>query len=226
MPMSATAIFSRLPKSLPNTSPFRPKPCKMSTSHTRGTYKRRDEHKPRTGNEHEESYVLTLYTDTIHHTLLTSLRDKYFPPDLNKLDAHIALFRALPGSQLPRLIHDIACLTESQAPFRIFASRPFRMKHGVGIHVEDNSGRLSAIYEELKAQWTPFLSQQDRSFKPHYTVQNKVTNEASVDQAFTELTDQFDGSHGEALGLSLYRYDRGYWKKTKDFMFGNKRGDA
>ncbi|KAK4936394.1 hypothetical protein LTR10_022720 [Elasticomyces elasticus] len=190
-----------------------------SASYTRDTYKRREEHKARTGNDHEESYILTLHTNREHHMLLTSLRDKYFPPDLNKLAAHIALFRALPGSQLPRLEHDIASLTQSRAPFSILANKPFRMRQGVGIHVKDDTGGLKSVYEELKVQWTSFLSQQDRSFAPHYTVQNKVADDAIVDQTLRELTDQFHGSHGQALGLSLYRYERGYWKKVKDFMF-------
>jgi len=96
------------------------------------------------------------------------------------------------------------------------------MKHGVGIHVKDDSGRLRSIYEELKAQWTSFLSQQDRSFAPHYTIQNKVTDDAKVDQTLMELTDQFHGSRGQALGLSLYRYDRGHWRKIEDFLFGDE----
>ena len=150
---------------------------------------------------------------------LTSLRDKYFPPELNKLAAHIALFRALPGSQLPRLTQDIARLTQSQAPFSILASQAFRMRQGVGIHVKDDSGRLKSIYEELKAQWSSFLSQQDRSFSPHYTIQNKVADDTKVDETLMELTNQFHGSRGQALGLSLYRYDHGHWRKTKDFMF-------
>ncbi|OCT46506.1 hypothetical protein CLCR_02111 [Cladophialophora carrionii] len=183
------------------------------------TYQRRSEHKAQTGNEHEESYVLTLHTNKEHHKLMTSLRDRYFPPALNKLDAHIAVFRALPGSQLPRIMRDIASVAALQRPFSITADVPFRMRRGIGIRVVDESGQAKGIHEELKARWRPFLSHQDRSFQAHYTVQNKVDDEAVVNGTLEELANHFHGSQGEVVGLALYRYDRGCWRKERDFTF-------
>lgn len=200
------------------TTPHAPY-SQQSGPYTAQTYQRRDEHKARTSNEHEKSYVLTLHTDKKHHKQMTSLRERYFPPKLNKLDAHIALFRALPGSQLPRITEDIASLAATQTPFSIKASEPFRMKYGVGIHVVDSSGQARGLHEKLKAQWKPFLSQQDGSFKAHYTVQNKVEDEAAVNRTMNELGDEFNGSQGQVQGLTLYRYDRGYWTKERDFAF-------
>jgi 2'-5' RNA ligase len=152
---------------------------------------------------------------------MTSLREKYFPQHLNKLAAHVALFRALPGSQLLRIIADITSLTQSQPAFEISATNTFRMKRGVGIYVDDTSGCAKAIYQGLRKRWEPFLSQQDRSFKAHYTVQNKV-EETLAEQTLQELGEQFRGSQGQVLGLSLYRYDRGFWKKEQDFPFTGK----
>jgi 2'-5' RNA ligase len=149
---------------------------------------------------------------------MTSLRENYFPRHLNKLAAHVALFRALPGSQLPRIIADITSLTQSQRAFELSATNTFRMKRGVGIYVDDTSGCAKAIYQELRKRWEPFLSQQDRSFKAHYTVQNKV-EETLAEQTLQELSEQFRGSQGQVLGLSLYRYERGFWKKERDFPF-------
>ncbi|EXJ64836.1 hypothetical protein A1O7_01174 [Cladophialophora yegresii CBS 114405] len=182
-------------------------------------YQRRNEHKAHTGNEHEESYVLTLHTNVEHHKLMTSLREQYFPPALNKLEAHIAVFRALPGSQLSRIIQDIASVAGSQRPFSITADAPFRMRRGVGIRVVDESGQAKGIHQELKARWSPFLSHQDRSFQAHYTVQNKVDDEAVVNDTLEELGNHFHGSQGTVIGLALYRYDRGFWRKERDFTF-------
>ncbi|KAL6246600.1 hypothetical protein RBB50_006838 [Rhinocladiella similis] len=188
--------------------------------------KRRDEHKARTGNKHEESYILTLHTDRQHHQLMTSLRERYFPPQLNKLDAHIALFRSLPSSRLPQIIPDIKALTQSQPTFEVSATSPFLMKHGVGIHVDDPEGRAEAIFKQLKAKWDPFLSQQDRSFRAHYTLQNKVDDDADVRQTFKEVKEQFHGSRGQVTALTLYRYERGFWKEPQHFPLNDDHSDG
>lgn len=192
---------------------------KSSGPYTAETYQRRDEHKARTGNKHEESYVLTLHTDQQHHQLMTSMRTRYFPPRLNKLNAHIALFRALPSSRLPQIIHDIESLTQSQPTFEVFATKAFLMKRGVGIHVDDTEGQAEAIFQQLKAKWESFLSQQDRRFKPHYTLQNKVDDEAVVRKTFNEVNEQFHGSRGQVTALTLYKYQQGFWKEAQSFSF-------
>lgn len=212
----------RLPRPFTMTSRPNTSHSQASGPYTVETYRRRDDHKARTGNDNEDSYILTLLTDNEHHNLMTSLRDKYFPRDLNKLAAHVALFRALPGSQMPRIMADLTNLAQSQPTYEISAKKPFRMKRGVGIYVDDTSGYTKTIYQELKKRWVPFLSQQDRSFKAHYTIQNKVDDETLVEQTLQELSEQFRGSRGQVLGLSLYRYDRGFWKVEQDFSFTGK----
>ena len=186
--------------------------------YTAAEYQRRDEHKAHTTHAHEQSYILTLHTDEQHHDYMTTLRERYFPRELNRLDAHIALFRALPGSRLPRIKEDIASLVATQAPFSILAKETFRMKRGAGIRVFD-SGHMQSIYARLSAQWKEFLSQQDRGFKPHYTVQNKVEDEAVVQRTMEELGDKFTDSPGRVLGLRLWRYAKGNWKHDQDFAF-------
>ena len=199
-----------------------PQSTRPGGAYTAQEYYRRDEHKARTNNDHEQSYILSLHTDEDHHKSMTSLREKYFPQELNKLEAHVALFRALPGSQLPRITQDIASLAAKQTPFSVKANEPFRMKCGVGIHVVDQSGQTKGIYEQLRDQWKSFLSQQDRSFRAHYTVQNKVDEEAVVQRTLDELGKGFHGSEGRVLGLSLWRYEKGFWRKERDFGFGEK----
>ncbi|KIW19506.1 hypothetical protein PV08_00078 [Exophiala spinifera] len=208
-----------------NTIPFNAPYSKPSGPYTAETYQRRAEHKARTGNKHEESYVLTLHTDRQHHQSMTSLRKRYFPPRLNKLDAHIALFRALPGSRLPQIIDDIKALVQSQAPFEVYATRPFLMKHGVGIHVDDPDGQAETIFKHLKAQWEPFLSQQDRSFRAHYTLQNKVDDDAVIRQTFKEVNEQFHGNRGQVIALTLYKYERGFWNEPQYFYLNDTPSD-
>lgn len=140
-------------------------------------YTRRPEHRPQTANEHEDIYVLTLHTDRKHHECMTAVRNQYFPSQLNKLDAHIALFRALPGSHLPKIETDILTVAARENDFEIKASKPFLMGHGVGISAEVSGAHR--IYGDLKKEWKSWLSEQDRSFHLHYTIQNKVEKDVA-----------------------------------------------
>ena len=90
------------------------------------------------------------------------------------------------------------------------------MAHGVGIHVHVPPAK--EIYRELKEKWEGWLSGQDKSFEPHYTVQNKVERDVAA-RTLKEVERQGE-MKGVVDGLSLWRYDRGYWKHEREFMFG------
>lgn len=203
-----------------------PQPTKtMTTSHndqapsgpyTADKYTRRADHTANTAQEEEDSYILALHTDPEHHKRVTALRTRYFPPKLNKLSAHIALFRALPGSQLATIETDVAAAAEKQQSFSIATGRAYLLGHGVAIDADAPPAR--AIYNGFKDKWEGFLSKQDKSFKAHYTIQNKV-EDGVPQRTLEELQRSFEGSRGQVDGLSLYRYDRGHWRHMKDFMF-------
>ena len=180
----------------------------------------------RTGVEDEDVYVLTFLTGKAHHQRMTKLRKKYFPKRINKLAAHLTLFHALPGSKLDSdIIPAVQSVAGSTEPFSITASEPFRLnKHGIAISVLPQD-RPKQIREELQTPWkdSGFLSQQDagrssRSF-PHYTVMNKVDDEAEVQNALDELRRDFKPDRDAVVGLALYRYDKGYWKWFRNFDF-------
>lgn len=197
----------------------------MTTSHdkqapsgpyTADKYTRRADHIAHTAQEEEDSYILALHTDLEHHKRITALRTQYFPPKLNKLSAHVALFRALPGSQLAVIEADISAAAAERQSFPIATGRAYLLSHGVAI--DANVPLAREIYNGLKEKWVSFLSKQDKSFTAHYTIQNKV--EAEVPQrTLDDVQKNFEGSQGQVDGLSLYRYDRGFWRHTKDFMF-------
>ena len=192
-----------------------------SGAYTADQYVRRDDHIANTAHEEEESYILTLRTDPSHHQRITALRTQYFPAKLNKLSAHIALFRALPGSQLAVIEADISALAEKQHSFPIATGKAFLLGHGVAI--DANVPPARGIYDGLKEKWAGFLSKQDKSFKAHYTIQNKA-EDGVPQRTLEELREKFEGSQGLVDGLSLYRYDRGYWRHMKDFMFPRQTG--
>ena len=87
-----------------------------------------------------------------------------------------------------------------------------------GVAIEAEAAGARAIYEALKGKWEGFLSERDKAFKAHYTIQNKVT-ERVARRTLEEVQGVFKGSRGRVDGLSLYRHERGYWRHTRDFMF-------
>ena len=197
-------------------------------SYTASEYTRKPDHVANTSSDNEDSYILTLRTDAHHHGTMTALRNKYFPKHINKLEAHISLFRALPGSKLlDPIIPDIESLAYVQTRFEINASTPFRLRQGIAVKL-DKAGAISAakVHRELKTKWSAagFLSKQDNGrFQPHYTIQNKVDDEKKVEEAMEELESDFKGCGGIVGGLTLWKYSRGYWRKERDFSFGEPR---
>jgi len=186
------------------------------------------EHRPNTSIPDEEQlYVLTFLTSAHHHATMTQLRKEYFPPRINKLDAHLTLFHALPGSKLTStILPSLSSIASKTSPFSILADKPFRLKSGIAIGVSKSQGSEDAkvVHRQLQAQWKEFLSQQDAGgFRAHYTIMNKVDDEEFIGKAFQEVVEKFKGNEGMVNGLSLYRYDRGYWKHIEDFKFSGSK---
>lgn len=188
--------------------------------YTADTYIRRADHTPHTSQPESETYILALNTDEAHHKAVTALRNHYFPPKLNKLSAHIALFRALPGSELASIESAIQDVVRHEHPFPISTGKPFLLSHGVGLEV--HVAPAQHIFRTLKAQWQGFLSKQDQSFKAHYTIQNKVNDKEEVGKTLEEVQKNFAGSTGTVTGLSLYLYARGYWKLKQFYPFAEE----
>lgn len=182
---------------------------------------------PRTTCPESAVYVLTLLTSAAHHRTLTNLRKRYFPAHLNKLDAHITLFHALPGSQLSSsIIPTLEALAQSTSPFRLNPTTPFRLRKGVGVSIPNDQGGEEArdVHAELQEAWKGFLSEQDAGgFRAHYTVMNKEDDESKVADAMREVESTWMGCEGVVEGLSLFLYDRGRWVWERDFEFAAEK---
>ncbi|KAF5659553.1 hypothetical protein FHETE_9337 [Fusarium heterosporum] len=189
-------------------------------------YQRREAHIPKGASEEEQLYILTLFTDKRHHEAMTALRRQWFPSRILKVDAHITLFHALPGSKLPELKEDITALAASTERFEIAVNdkNVFEMGKGVGINVSnhDNAQKKAAgIRSELRNKWEPFLSDQDRreKWRGHYTIMNKQDEKEEVQKCLAYLKEGHAESTGTVEGLSLWLYDRGWRKEAGVFKF-------
>ena len=81
---------------------------------------------------------------------------------------------------------------------------------------------MKQVHAGLREQWMSYLSEQDQGgWKPHWTVMNKVNEENEVVKALEEVGKEMteNVSEGEAVGLDLWRYDRGRWIFAKEYKF-------
>ena len=182
-------------------------------------------HRPKGTAEDEQVYVLTLLTDQAQHGRMTRLRQQYFPRHLNKLEAHITLFHAVPGSRLSSsIIPRIQAVARQTSPFAFKAQEPFRLKRGVAISIAKDTGatKTQGIHRALQQPWRAegSLSQQDAGgCQVHYTIMNKVDDERDVARVFREVQSNWEPDEGRAEGLGLWRYDRGFWRWERGFNF-------
>jgi hypothetical protein len=98
------------------------------------------------------------------------------------------------------------------------------LKKGIAVSISEQDGGKQghAIHRDLQNRWKKdgFLSDQDAGgCRLHYTIMNKVDDEVAVSRAFGEVVGEFQGDFGTAEGLALWRYDRGFWRADRRFLF-------
>ena len=167
--------------------------------------------------------ILTLRMDDSSQEYFDRLRELYFPPERNHLNAHLTLFHKLPGEQEAKISTEIREICREYEPLTL-AVRDLRFL-GRGVAYELSSPQLSALRRELVRSWAPWLGAQDsQGFKPHITVQNKVSPEQAR-ALHQELQAAFAPLEVEGLGLSLWRYLNGPWEPAGTYLFSAPRND-
>jgi 2'-5' RNA ligase len=154
------------------------------------------------------------------------LRKRNFPPERNYLSAHLTLFHKLPGEREAEISAELREICQDREPFTL-AATGLRFL-GRGVAYELSSPELLALRRELARSWEPWLGAQDRQgFKPHITVQNKVSPERAR-ALQKELQASFTPFEIRSLGLSLWRYLGGPWEPEDTYLFrsGRPEGDA
>jgi 2'-5' RNA ligase len=144
------------------------------------------------------------------------LRAQHFPPERNVLAAHVTLFHALPGAELPRVDADLA----SAAARPVFDVAVTGVRHlGRGVAYTLASPELAELRAGLAERWAPWLTRQDQQrHSPHVTVQNKVAPATSA-ALYAELAAAFVREEVSARGLGLWRYLGGPWEPLAEHPF-------
>jgi len=160
--------------------------------------------------EAERALVLTLALDEASFDWFQDLRTRWFPPERNIVPAHLTLFHALPGREFAAIAEGLQQACAATGPMTLEVAAPFSLGGGVAYALR--SPELAAFRARLAERFEPWLTKQDRApFKPHVTVQNKVSAEAARG-LLAELQATFQPFEVEGVGVRLWRYMGGPWR--------------
>jgi hypothetical protein len=159
--------------------------------------------------------ILTLQLDEHSFAFFNKLRKQHFPANINYLDAHVTLFHHLP--HIPQVTDLLEAATARQATFPLAVTGLMKLGRGVAYQIQ--SADLINLHNILKNQWLDWLKPQDRQgLRPHITVQNKVQPE-TAQALYTQLNASFRPFNATGVGLSLWEYQGGPWRKLQDYSF-------
>ena len=165
-----------------------------------------------------EPLILTLKIDDASQGMFDRLREEHFPKERNFIPAHLTLFHMFPGDGEYEISSTLQDLCRQRKPFSLTVTGLVFMGRGVGYRLE--SSTLPTVRKELADGWWPYLGAQDRKgFRPHVTVQNKVSPEVARD-LHRRLEDSFSPFEVCAEGLLLWRYLGGPWEPVGSYGFG------
>ena len=133
---------------------------------------------------------------------LDQLRRAHYPAERNQLPAHLTMFHALPPSAEGEVRSTLARLSSEPPPSASIAGL---LDLGGGVAFRVVSTGLDRVRQELAAAFQGLLSAQDAGgWRPHVTIQNKVTpSEARALKA--ELERDFRQRPVGISGLGLHR---------------------
>ncbi|HEY6747966.1 MAG TPA: 2'-5' RNA ligase family protein [Mycobacteriales bacterium] len=161
--------------------------------------------------------VVTLVLDEVAQARFDAKRAALFPAGRTAVGAHVTLFHALPGEHADAVGADLAAAAD-RPPFPVAVTGLQPLGRGVAYRLR--SAELAAVHARLRARWEPWLTRQDaQPFRPHVTVQNKVTPEQAR-ETLARLEAGFVPGEVTATGLALWAYAGGPWEPLSRFPFG------
>ena len=147
---------------------------------------------------------------------LDRLRRAHYPPERNRLGAHLTMFHALPPSAEGELRSRLSRLASARPPK---CSIEGLMDLGGGVAFRVVSVDLDRIREALADELQGLLGAQDSGgWRPHVTIQNKVAPKIAR-ALIAELERDFRRRDLSVSGLGLHRYLDGPWEKLAIYPF-------
>ena len=168
--------------------------------------------------------IVTLAMEDGARGRFQALRDAHFPSALNRVPAHLTLFHHLP-SDAPDVIDDVLSRACARPAFTLEVRPPRSIGRGVAFDCEGEA--LHALRRSIAEAFTDELTRQDaQGFRPHVTVQNKVTPDVAK-ATLAAVADRYEPWSFEALGLIAWDYLGGPWRHRATYPFeGVEVGDV
>ena len=161
--------------------------------------------------------ILTALMDRPAFQKFDNLRKRHFPPERNFIPAHLTLFHHLPGLQSEDVVADVKAEARHERVMTARTVRVHMMGRGVSYIVDCRA--LADVRERLANRWGDLLIPQDRQgWRPHITVQNKVSAGAARD-LHEALSETFEPFSFAVEGVTLWWYRGGPWEKLRDIRF-------
>jgi hypothetical protein len=147
---------------------------------------------------------------------IEGLRRAHYPPNRNRVSAHLTILHGLPPSSESELRGRLAEAVRRNPPA---ASLAGLMDLGGGVAFRVVSPDLDRIREELAQDLHGLLGAQDSGgWRPHITIQNKVA--PKVARALKEQLERGFAPRPLAIaGLTLHRYLDGPWERVAAYPF-------
>lgn len=144
------------------------------------------------------------------------LRRQHYPPERNRLRAHVTLFHALPPSSEAEVRRLLADLARQKAP-EARVSGIWDM--GTGTAFDIDSPGMEELHGFMAERFHGLLGwQDDRRLRLHITIQNKVKRPVAR-QLQQELQDT-DWKRSFAFrGFGLYAWEEGLWRPVAEYPF-------
>ena len=147
---------------------------------------------------------------------LDQLRRAHYPPERNRLPAHLTLFHHLPPSLAVELRQRLGDAVRAPRP-QARAAGLLDLDGGVAVRIV--SPALIAIRDVLADAFAGLLMPQDAGgWRPHVTIQNKVTPHAAH-ALKSALQADFLPRPIRIEGLAAWRYHDGAWEPLSRHMF-------
>ncbi len=149
-----------------------------------------------------------------------ALRRAHYPPQRNKLAAHVTLFHAFAPSLREELLRVLRGLAREYA--RPTAQIDSLMPLGTGTALAIHSPGMLAIRERIAAHFHGALTAQD-SHAPrlHITIQNKVTTQAAKALQH-DLSATLEPRAFAFAGLGMHLYRETHWHSLGCWSFRGK----
>lgn len=145
------------------------------------------------------------------------LRRAHYPPERNRLQAHVTLFHGLPPSARGEVEQLLAEATGEFAAPQAKVTGIMDLGRGTAFAID--SPGMSALHEMLAQRLHGLIQQKDtRELRLHVTVQNKVGRE-DARSLQAELAAGFKPRAFLFRGLGLYGWDGQLWNFERLYPF-------